>query len=80
VSGPFMVEGVIYGIIATIVTLILFLPITFYLGKNMTAFLGIDIFSYYVSNLLEIGIIILLSGVVLGVCSSIIATRKYLNK
>lgn len=80
VSSPFMVEGVIYGIIATFITLIIFLPVTFYLGKNMTTFLGINIFSYYISNLLEIGIIILLSGVVLGACSSIIATRKYLNK
>ncbi len=80
VSGPFMVEGAFYGIIATVVTLILFWPITFYFGKSMTNFLGINIYDYYISNLLQISVIILLSGVVLGVFSSIIATRKYLNK
>ena len=80
VRGPFMVEGAIYGIIATIVTLIVFFPVTIYLGKNMTNFLGLNIYDYYVSNLFQISIIILLSGVLLGMVSSLIATRKYLNK
>ena len=80
VSGPFMVEGVIYGVIATIITLVVFLPATYYLGRNMTNFLGLNIYSYYLSNLFQISVIILLSGVLLGVFSSFIATRKYLNK
>lgn len=80
VRGPFMVEGAIYGIIATIITLILFLPMTAYLGNNMTNFLGIDIYDYYISNFIQIFVIILLSGVVLGMISSFIAIRKYLNK
>jgi len=80
VRGPFMVEGAIYGIIATIVTLIIFWPMTFYLGRNMTNFLGLNIYDYYVSNLFQISIIILLSGVLLGMISSFIAIRKYLNK
>jgi cell division transport system permease protein len=80
VSGPFMVEGAIYGIIATVITLLIFLPATFYLGHNMTNFLGVNIYDYYISNLLQITVIILLSGIILGVVSSIIATRKYLNK
>jgi cell division transport system permease protein len=80
VSGPFMVEGAIYGIVATIITLIIFLPATYYLGRSMTNFLGLNIYNYYISNLFQISVIILLSGVLLGVFSSIIATRKYLNK
>jgi len=80
VRGPFMVEGAIYGIIATIITLIIFWPVTAYLGRNMTNFLGLNIYDYYVSNLLQISIIILLSGIVLGMISSFIAVRKYLNK
>ncbi len=80
VRGPFMVEGAIYGIIATIITLILFWPITAYLGHNMTNFLGLNIYDYYLSNLFQIFIIILLSGVLLGIISSFFATRKYLNK
>ena len=80
VRGPFMVEGAIYGIIATIVTLILFFPATIYLGKTMTNFLGLNIYDYYLSNLFQISLIILLSGVILGIISSFIAVRKYLNK
>jgi len=80
VRGPFMVEGAIYGIVATIITLILFLPATIYLGRNMTDFLGLNIYNYYISNLLQISIIILLSGVFLGMISSFFAIRKYLNK
>ncbi len=80
VRGPFMVEGAIYGIIATVITLILFFPLTIYLGHNMARFLGLNIYDYYLSNLFQIFIIILLSGVLLGVISSFFATRKYLNK
>lgn len=80
VSGPFMVEGAIYGIIATILTLIIFWPVTAYLGNKMTNFLGLNMYDYYVSNLFQISIIILLSGVILSMISSFIATRKYLNK
>jgi len=60
--------------------LIIFWPVTVYLGNNMTNFLGLDIYNYYISNLFQILVIILLSGILLGVLSSFIATRKYLNK
>lgn len=80
VRGPFMVEGAIYGVIATILTLIIFWPVTVYLGNNMTNFLGLNIYDYYVSNLFQISVMILLSGVLLCMFSSFIAIRKYLNK
>ncbi len=80
VRGPFMVEGVIYGFVATIITMVLFLPITAWLGRYMTDFLGIDMYEYYLSSFLQIFIIILLSGMILGIISSFLAIRKYLNK
>ncbi|HAS80910.1 MAG: hypothetical protein UR25_C0001G0010 [Candidatus Nomurabacteria bacterium GW2011_GWE1_32_28] len=80
VRGPFMIEGAIYGVLSTIITLVLFLPLTIYFGKNMTSFLGINMYDYYISNLFQILVIILLSGVFLGVISSFFAIRKYLNK
>ena len=80
VRGPFMVEGVIYGVISTIVTLVIFWPTTAWLGRNMTGFLGINMYDYYVSNFLQIFVIILFSGILLGVFSSFLAIRKYLNK
>ena len=80
VRGPFMIEGAIYGVVATLVTLLLFWPATAWLGHNMTDFLGINLYSYYLSNLLKISIIVLLSGVFLGMISSMLAIRRYLNK
>ena len=80
VRGPFMIEGVIYGIIATFVTLIIFWPATAWLGRNMTDFLGLNLYNYYFSNILQIFAIILLLGIIFGVISSFLAVRKYLNK
>jgi cell division transport system permease protein len=80
VRGPFMIEGVIYGVIATIITMLLFWPATVWLGRNMTGFLGINIYDYYVSSFFQIFAILLLSGILLGVVSSLLAVRKYLNK
>ena len=80
VRGPFMIEGVIYGIVATFITMIIFWPATFWLGRNMTSFLGINMYDYYLSNFFQIFAIILLSGILLGVISSFLAVRQYLNK
>ncbi|MFA6076476.1 MAG: permease-like cell division protein FtsX [Candidatus Paceibacterota bacterium] len=80
VQGPFMIEGAIYGVIATIITLVIFLPITAWLGRNMTNFLGFDVYNYYISNFFQIFAIILLSGILFGVISSFLAVRRYLDK
>ena len=79
VRGPFMVEGAIYGIISTIVTLGLFIPITVWFGRNMTGFLGMNLYDYYVSNFLQVSLTILLAGIALGMISSFIAVRGYLK-
>ena len=80
IRGPFMVEGVIYGLIASVITMIAFYPITLWLGNTMTDFFSINMFSYYMANFFQIFIIILLSGVLLGALSSFLAVRKYLAK
>lgn len=80
VTGPFMVEGAIYGIIGAILTLILFLPATSWVGRNMTGFLGLNVYEYYTSHIFYIFAIILISGILLGVVSSLLAITKYLNK
>ncbi len=80
VRGPFMMEGVIYGVIATIITLLLFWPATAWLGHNMTDFLGVNMYDYYLSSFFQIFVILLLSGIILGIISSFLAVRKYLNK
>ncbi len=80
VRGPFLVEGAIYGIIASIITMLIFLPATAWVGHNMSYFLGLNMYSYYLSHFLKIFAILLVSGILLGIISSFLAIRKYLNK
>jgi len=80
VRGPFIVSGILVGIIASLLTIILFIPISIWLGNQMTDFLGINLYAYYKSNFLQLFIIMLGSGVVLGGISSSLAIARYLRK
>ncbi len=80
IRGPFFVAGAIYGFISAILTLILFYPITLWLGTTtQNFFVGLNIFSYYISNFGEIFLIIAGSGILIGSISSYLAVRKYLK-
>jgi len=80
VQGPFIVEGMLTGLVATLVTLILFIPITAWFGANMTEFFqGINLFHYYLSNIHEFFIILVVFGAGLGGLSSILAARRHLK-
>lgn len=80
IRGPFVIEGVICGVIASLITLVLFYPVSLWLGNKMTTFLGLNLFDYYLSHLGEILLIIIFSGIFLGAISSFFAIRKYLKK
>ena len=80
IRGPFMVVGIIYGIVAGILTLLLLLPITYWLGGTTEDFfVGFNLFSYYLRHFLEIAFVIMASGVLIGALSSALAIRKYLK-
>ena len=80
VRGPFMIEGAIYGVVATVLTMLIFWPTTMWLGRHMTGFLGLNLYDYYLSNFIQIFLIVLLSGMILGMVSSFLAVRKYLDR
>ncbi|MBI5139748.1 ABC transporter permease [Candidatus Nomurabacteria bacterium] len=80
IRGPFMIEGAICGVFATVITLLIYWPVTAWLGHNMTDFLGLDFYQYYLSNFFQIFVIVLLSGILLGMIASFLAIRRYLNK
>lgn len=80
IRGPFFVAGGIYGFISALITLILFYPITLWLGKTTADFfVGINVFSYYISNFGQIFLIIVFSGIAIGSISSFLAVKKYLK-
>jgi len=80
IRGPFVVEGILYGLVASFLTLLLFYPITYWLKNTTQSFYGgVDLLHYFVANFVQIFLIIILSGVALGAVSSYLAVRKYLN-
>jgi cell division transport system permease protein len=80
IRGPFMIEGMIYGIVSAFITMLIFYPITLWLGANMSDFLGINLNTYYFSNFFQLFVITAVFGMLLGIVSSFLATRAYLKK
>ena len=81
VQGPFMVEGIVYGFISALVTLILFYPMTLWLtNKTQSFFGGLSLLKYYGDNFFQFLAILVVAGVLLGMISAWFAIRKYLNK
>ena len=80
IRGPFFVAGGIYGFVSGLIVLILFYPITLWLGTTTANFfVGFNVFHYYTSNFGQIFLIVMLSGVGIGSISSYLAVRKYLK-
>lgn len=80
IQGPFVVLGIIYGLVAAILALLIFLPLTFWLGEaTQNFFIGLNVFDYYLSNFPQIFVIIVFSGVAIGALSSALAIRRYLK-
>ena len=80
IRGPFFVAWAIYGFVSSVLTLIVFYPITLWLGRTTeNFFVGLNIFNYYTSNFGQIFLLIVGSGVFIGAISSWLAVRKYLK-
>jgi cell division transport system permease protein len=80
IRGPFVVSGVMYGVVAAVITLIVFVPVTYWLGSATNQFFsGINLFNYYLDNFVSVGLVLVGSGVVLGAVSSFLAVRRYLT-
>lgn len=80
IRGPFLVEGVMYGLLSSIFTIAIFYPMFWWAGKKTASiFGGLNVFSYFTANVLEISFILVAVGLTLGVLSSAFAVRKYLR-
>lgn len=80
IRGPFVVEGIMYGVAAALLALILLFPVTMWVGPFTEQFFGTtNAFDYYVDNFAELFLILVFSGAALGAISSYLAVRKYLK-
>lgn len=78
--GPFMIEGVLYGIISSVITLVILYPIFWLVSPKLSGFLPIEnFFAYFQANFWAFLVLLLGLGVILGAVSSFLAIRKYLK-
>ncbi len=80
IRGPFVIEGVMYGVISGIITLVAYYPLALWLGPATQSFFGnINLFTYYTTNFGMIFLTIMGTGIVLGAFSSFLAVKKHLR-
>jgi cell division transport system permease protein len=80
IRGPFIVAGMIAGIVSAVVALVLFYPATYYAGKSLSQWLGgFNLFSYYTGNFAYIFFVLVGAGILLGGIASFVAVRRYLR-
>ncbi|OGN28197.1 MAG: hypothetical protein A3A33_02475 [Candidatus Yanofskybacteria bacterium RIFCSPLOWO2_01_FULL_49_25] len=80
IRGPYLAEGAFYGWISALIALIIFYPIVYLVsGKLMSFAPDVDLFHYFLVNSIEIVLLVVLVGTLIGVLSSVIAIRKHLK-
>lgn len=79
IRGPFVVQGVMYGVVSGVLALLILYPTMLWLGPKTEAFFLFNILEYFVSNFNYLFMVLVGSGVVLGVFSSTLAIARYLR-
>lgn len=80
IRGPFIIAGIMYGVVSALITLAFFYPATYWISSiTATFFSGFSIFTYYLANFVQLFVLIVGVGVLLGAISSYLAVRKYLR-
>src|SRR3989344_2419842 len=80
VRGPFIVAGILYGVISGLIVLAVLYPIAIWLGPPSQAFFGsFNVFDYYADSFAFLFMTIMGLGIALGSISSFLAVRRYLH-
>lgn len=85
VQGPFIVSGMMYGVVSAIFALMLFYPMTLWFGPIFYPFNffstleSSNLLIYYSSNFTQIFVVVFGAGIILGALSSYLAVKRYLN-
>jgi cell division transport system permease protein len=80
VRGPFVVAGILYGVISGVIVLAILYPATAWLGLPSERFFGtFNVFDYYTGDFARIFLATMGMGVILGAISSFLAVRRYLR-
>jgi len=81
IRGPFIIEAIVYGVLSAVLATIVLFPVSIWVTSVTQGFFGgLNVFEYYKANAGQVFLIMLVSGVLIAMISSIIAIRKYLSK
>jgi cell division transport system permease protein len=79
IRGPFVLQGVMYGLLSGLVSLLILYPTVVYLGPATESFFALNIFEYFVSNFNYLFGTLVGFGIALGTISSTLAIARYLR-
>lgn len=80
VRGPFLVEGLVSGIAAAFLSVIISAPMAYSVSPYINSFVPqINIFGYFTSHIFTLTFYQLIFAIVIGTFSSFIAVRRYLK-
>ncbi len=80
IRGPYIVEGILYGVIGAIVSFLILVPIIGFISPYVSNFIPeVSLSAYFSANFLKFFLYQVLFGVALGILSSVIAIRRYLH-
>jgi len=79
IRGPFILQGMMYGLVSGVFALLITYPVVLYLGPVTDTFFGFNIFAYFVSHFAYLFGVLIGSGMVIGTLSSILAIARYLR-
>lgn len=79
IRGPFMLQGIMYGLIAGVMALLIIYPILLWIGPSTETFFQFNLFAYFVNNFAKMFLVIVGTGIGLGLVSSMLAVSRYLR-
>lgn len=81
VRGPFVIAGILYGLTAGVIVLVILYPLSLYLAAPSARFFGnFDTLSYFTSHFATLFLSIIGTGILLGAFSSYLAVHRYLKR
>jgi len=80
IRGPFIIQGAISGILASLICLLLFTLVCWIIGSKFEIFFpGLNLFKFFINNFWILFLVQIGGGIILGITSSLIAIRRYLR-
>lgn len=80
IRGPYLAEGGFYGLFGAIISLIIFYPIVYLVSGQIENFVSaVNIFNYFLHNIIQVSLLTIVLGIFLGVVSSFVTISKHLK-